>query len=83
MLFISNQFLHMKNVKKDLEGFIFNVYPVYQPDSKIPLNRFTSFFRNVEQNELRTALLSLKEERKVDLNEGLNQEVIILPALYQ
>ena len=73
----------MKNVKKDLEGFIFNVYPVYQANSKIPLDRFNSFFRNVEQNELLTALQSLKEERKVDINEGLNQDVIILPGLYQ
>ena len=73
----------MKNVKKDLEGFIFNVYPVYQENSKIPLERFTTFFRNVEQNELLTALQSLKEEQKVEMNEELNQDVTILPALYQ
>jgi len=72
----------MKNVKKDLEGFIFNVYPVYQADSKIPVDRFTAFFRSVDKNEIWTALLTLKDENKVEINEGSNQDVTVLPGLY-
>ena len=73
----------MKDVKKDLEGFIFNVYPVYQANSVIPFDRFTAFFRGVDKNELWTALQSLKDEQKVDINEEQNQRVTVLPGLYQ
>ena len=72
----------MKNVKKDLEGFIFNVYPVYQVNNMIPFDRFTAFFRDVDKNELWTALLSLRDDNKVEIQEGLNQNVTILPGLY-
>jgi hypothetical protein len=39
----------MKDLKKDLEGFIFNVYPVYQANSVIPFDRFTTFFRSADK----------------------------------
>ena len=73
----------MKDLKKDLEGFIINVYPVYQENSAIPIDRFTAFFRSVDQGAIWTALLSLRDENKVEINEGLNQNVTILPRLYQ
>ena len=72
----------MKDLKKDLEGFIFNVYPVYQANSVIPDDRFAAFFRCADRNAIWTALLSLKDENKVEISEGVNQNVTILPGLY-
>lgn len=72
----------MKDLKDSLTNYVIDLYPHYQVGVEISFNQFTTQFPGIDRKEIWNALLSLQDENKVQINDGLLQDTKILPGLY-